>query len=116
LALLLNANLWRSENAALDLTVTISSTSNEVVSLGGQPPVVQNATMGQYHVEGFPLKRRWHAVHLEGKTLSLTARTFLEFILAESGQLVGNDCNCLGADSANDALKMATTNRPPARE
>ncbi len=75
-----------------------------------------NGKLAVLDVEGFPLKRRWHAVHLEGKTLSLTARTFLEFILAESGQLVGNDCNCLRADSANDALKMATTNRPPARE
>ncbi len=34
-------------------------------------------------VEGFPIKRRWYAVHLKGKTLSLVARTFLEFILTE---------------------------------
>ena len=40
-------------------------------------------------VEGFPLKRRWFAVHLKGKRLSLVARTFLEFILAESHQILG---------------------------
>lgn len=35
-------------------------------------------------VEGFPLVRRWYAVHLQDKKLSLTARTFLEYILDES--------------------------------
>lgn len=38
------------------------------------------------NVEGFPLKRRWYAVHLKGKKLSLVARTFLDYILAESHQ------------------------------
>jgi DNA-binding transcriptional LysR family regulator len=33
-------------------------------------------------VDGFPLIRRWYAVHLQGKKLSLAAHTFLEFILS----------------------------------
>ena len=37
-------------------------------------------------VEGFPLKRRWYAVHLKGKKLSLVAKTFLDYILSESQQ------------------------------
>ena len=41
------------------------------------------------NVEGFPQRRRWYAVHLKGKRLSLVARTFLEFILNESEQLMG---------------------------
>jgi len=32
-------------------------------------------------VEGFPLKRKWYAVHLRGKKLSLLTSTFLEFLL-----------------------------------
>jgi len=40
------------------------------------------------NVAGFPLKRRWYAVHLKGKRLSLVARTFLDYILAESHQLL----------------------------
>jgi DNA-binding transcriptional LysR family regulator len=40
-------------------------------------------------VEGFPLKRRWYAVHLKGKKLSLVARTFLDFILEESHRVLG---------------------------
>ncbi len=35
-------------------------------------------------VEHFPLIRRWYAVHLGGKKLSLAARTFLDYILTES--------------------------------
>lgn len=31
-------------------------------------------------VEGFPLKRRWYAVHRKGKQLSRVAQTFLEFL------------------------------------
>ena len=40
-------------------------------------------------VEGFPLKRRWYAVHLKGRKLSLVARTFLDFILEESDRVLG---------------------------
>lgn len=35
-------------------------------------------------VEGFPLIRRWYAVHLQDKKLSLAARTFLKYTLTES--------------------------------
>ena len=41
-------------------------------------------------VEGFPLKRRWYAVHLKSKQLTLAARTFLEFMLAESDHIFSN--------------------------
>jgi len=40
-------------------------------------------------VEGFPLKRRWYAVHLKGRNLSLVARTFLDYILKESHRVLG---------------------------
>ncbi len=39
-------------------------------------------------VKGFPIKRRWYAVHLKGKRLSLVARTFLDFILNESSRVL----------------------------
>jgi len=41
-------------------------------------------------VEGFPLQRRWYAVHLKNKHLSLAARTFLQFILEESREVLSN--------------------------
>lgn len=39
-------------------------------------------------VRGFPLKRRWYAVHLKGRKLSLVGQTFLDFILTESHQVL----------------------------
>jgi LysR family transcriptional regulator, low CO2-responsive transcriptional regulator len=42
-------------------------------------------------VEGFPLKRRWYAVHLKGRKLSLVAQTFLDFILKESNNVLGTE-------------------------
>ncbi len=45
------------------------------------------------NVEGFPLKRRWYAVHLKGKKLSLVAQTFLEYILDESHQIIIGNSN-----------------------
>ncbi len=41
-------------------------------------------------VQGFPIRRRWYAVHLKGKRLSLVARTFLDFILAESHRVLSD--------------------------
>jgi len=35
-------------------------------------------------VKNFPIKRRWYMVHLKGKTLSLVARTFLDFVVSET--------------------------------
>lgn len=37
-------------------------------------------------VVGFPLRRMWHAVHLKGKHLSLTAATFLEHLVREGSK------------------------------
>lgn len=39
-------------------------------------------------VEGFPLTRRWYVVHLKGRKLSLVARTFLDYILEESLEML----------------------------
>jgi len=35
-------------------------------------------------VTGFPIRRRWYAVHRRGKQLSVVARTFLEYLRAEA--------------------------------
>ena len=46
---------FRSRNADLRLGLKFSHNHNEVVTLGGTPSLVMNATFGQYHVPGFPL-------------------------------------------------------------
>jgi DNA-binding transcriptional LysR family regulator len=39
-------------------------------------------------VENFPLKRDWYVAHLTEKKLSLVARTFLEFLLTNSQEVI----------------------------
>lgn len=39
-------------------------------------------------VDGFPVTRRWYAVHMKGKKLPLVARTFLDFILTNSEEVL----------------------------
>jgi len=41
-------------------------------------------------VAGFPIKRRWYAVHLKGKKLSLAAQSFLDFILEEGHRVLSS--------------------------
>jgi len=43
--------------------------------------------------EGFPLVRRWYAVHLKGKKLSLAARTFLDFLLEQGPHVLESNQN-----------------------
>ena len=55
-----------------------------VLSLHSVQLEQQAGRLAVLDVVGFPLVRRWYAVHLKGKQLSLVARTFLNFILDES--------------------------------
>ena len=53
--------------------------------------VLDNAS-GEFNildVEGFPIRRHWHAVHPAGKQLSIVARAFLDYLLSE-GERLGN--------------------------
>jgi DNA-binding transcriptional LysR family regulator len=59
------------------LGLSVLSRHNLRLELAGRHIVILD-------VNGFPLIRRWYAVHLQGKQLSLAASTFLDFILNES--------------------------------
>lgn len=54
---LINAQLVQSRAFGWDLTLNGSTNSNELVSLGGVPPIVSSSTLRQ--VEGFPLNGWW---------------------------------------------------------
>lgn len=58
-------------------------------------------------VEGFPLQRQWNVVYPRGKTLSVVAREFVEF-LKEEGKL-------LAKELANATSKLPARNPTPAR-
>ena len=47
-------------------------------------------TIAELDVQGFPITRRWYAVHPRGKELSLAARRFLDFILTESDRILSD--------------------------
>lgn len=50
-------------------------------------------------VTGFPLHRMWHAVHLKGKHLSLTAATFLEYLVREGSRFGAGNFSGLNSGS-----------------
>lgn len=50
-------------------------------------------------VDGFPMRRMWHATHLGGKRLGLTAATFLEFLVHEGAKPI------LGANTSSPMRK-----------
>ncbi len=56
-------------------------------------------------VVGFPLRRMWHAVHLKGKHLSLTASTFLEHLVREGSRLGGGGPRTAGDDATGKDLR-----------
>lgn len=56
-----------------------------VVSLGSISLELEAGRLAVLSVQGFPLRRMWYAVHPQGKRLSLTAATFLKFLLRAGG-------------------------------
>lgn len=57
-----------------------------IVPLGSLELELEARRVVVLDVEGFPMRRMWHAAHLGGKRLGLTAATFLEFLLREGAQ------------------------------
>jgi TonB-dependent SusC/RagA subfamily outer membrane receptor len=47
--------VFRGDDVGLDLNLTLSRNTNEVEDLGGVGSIIHEPTMGQRHVEGFPL-------------------------------------------------------------
>jgi len=54
-------------------------------------------------VQGFPLRRRWYAVHHKGKRLSRAAQTFLEYLQLEGEEEVRGFLGGEGRGSIKDA-------------
>lgn len=58
-----------------------------VLSLSSLELELQTKRIIILDVKGFPLRRMWYAVYLQGKQLGLTARVFLEFLVNEGVEL-----------------------------
>jgi len=59
-----------------------------VISLHSLMSEYRSKQLAILNVENFPIRRRWYAVHLKGKKLSLVSRTFLEFILGHGEEIL----------------------------
>ncbi len=86
----LNAQVYQGSSAGLSLGFNLSSAKNEVVDLGGPAFVNQFVSMGQFHVEGFPLgsiffRRVVSADFIEGDT---PAQNTVTNVMCEGGERV----------------------------
>lgn len=86
----LNARVYQGPSAALNLGFTLSSAKNEIVDLGGQNFINQFVSMGQFHVESFPLasiffRRVVSADFIEGDT---PAENTVTNVMCEGGERV----------------------------
>jgi len=72
-----------------------------ILSLHSIRVELESGRLDVLDVENFPLKRRWFAVHMKGKRLSLVAQTFLDYILAQ-GHLLLDDTMVLPATAAEN--------------
>ena len=89
------------EARGLKIAPYIELSSNEAIKHGvlaglgiavlSQPSVRLELAAGELvvlDVQGFPLRRRWYAVHRKGKRLSRAAQTFLEYLQEEGEEEV----------------------------
>lgn len=85
-----NADVYRGRRTNLAMGFSLSSSKSEVVSLGGQPPIVESAGFGQYHVEGFPLASIFfrRVVSAELQTGQTPAQNRAINVLCEGGERV----------------------------
>ncbi len=85
----IDGNVFRSENLSIDLGAVFSAFDNEVVSLGGQPPITQSSSSlnRQYHVEGFPLGSMFYKRVLSADLDSSSGRTVAVNLMCEGGEL-----------------------------
>ncbi len=86
--LAIKTQAYRGRSAGVDLGFTLSSNKNEVVDLGGQPPVVQQAVFGQYHVEGFPLGGIFFRRVVSADLTQVNGRNVATNVMCEGGELV----------------------------
>lgn len=56
----IHARAFETDDVALDLSLTYATARNEILSLGGQPPLVSDVRIGTFHVEGMPLSGIYH--------------------------------------------------------
>ena len=86
----INGSVYRSDALSVDLGATFSTFENEVVDLGGQPPIVQSASSlnRQFHVEGFPLGSKFYKRVVSATLDGSSGRNVATNLMCEGGEVV----------------------------
>lgn len=85
-----NGSVYRSDPLSVDLGATFSTFENEIVDLGGQPPIVQSSSSlnRQFHVEGFPLGSMFYKRVVSADLDGSSGRTVATNLMCEGGEVI----------------------------
>jgi DNA-binding transcriptional LysR family regulator len=105
--ILLKVRLDLGSNEAIKQAIVgglgISILSAHTLTLEGP-----NSHLTVLDVEKFPIERYWYAVYPNGKQLSIVARTFLEYLLAEGKQVTEQTAAQKVSDLVSPGLSTAS--------
>jgi DNA-binding transcriptional LysR family regulator len=105
--ILLKVRLDLGSNEAIKQAIAgglgISILSAHTLTLEGP-----NSHLTVLDVEKFPIERYWYAVYPNGKQLSIVARTFLEYLLAEGKQVTEQTATQKVSDLVSSGLSSAS--------
>ncbi len=105
--ILLKVRLDLGSNEAIKQAIAgglgISILSAHTLTLEGP-----NSHLTVLDVEKFPIERYWYAVYPNGKQLSIVARTFLEYLLAEGKQVTEQTATQKVSDLVSSGLSTAS--------
>ena len=86
----LNGSVYRSDGFGVDLGATFSTFENEIVDLGGQPPIVQSSSSlnRQFHVEGFGLGSMFYKRVVSADLDGSSGRNVATNLMCEGGETI----------------------------
>lgn len=98
----INGSVFRSDKLTVNLGATYSTLSNEVTSLGGQPPITQSSSSlnRQFHVEGFPLGSMFYRRVISADLDNSSGRNVAVNVMCEGGETVGGSNYSWGGGAA----------------
>ncbi len=81
---------YHGRNVGLDLDLTLSHNTNDVLDIGGGAPFVMNATFGQFHLPGYPLSSIFFKRIVSADLTQVNGRNVATNLMCESGPLEPN--------------------------
>lgn len=88
-----DADVYRGAAVGVNFALTLSTIHNEVLDLGGLPAQVQNASVGQYHVQGFPIGTIFAPRVVRADVVGSGAEAVATNVLCEGGEVIPDTPN-----------------------